>query len=55
LVGRAGRAAVVFALNMAHAARADGGTPWARFGAVLRGTRDYAFGRFGPDAAAEDA
>ena len=49
-VSRASRAAVVVGLNLAHAVRAPGGTAWSRCGAVLRGTRDYVFGRFGPDA-----
>ena len=39
----------VVALNVAHAFRASGATLPARLAAVVRGTRDYSAGRFGPD------
>jgi GT2 family glycosyltransferase/glycosyltransferase involved in cell wall biosynthesis len=38
----------IILLNIAHAFRANGGTLPARLGAVVRGVRDYAAGRFGP-------
>lgn len=41
------RAAAIAALNVMHAMRSRGGTLPARLGAVLRGIRDYAIGRFG--------
>ena len=45
----AGRMAFIVALSVAHAVRAPGGTLASRLGAVVRGTRDYFAGRFGPD------
>lgn len=42
------RLSIIFALNMAHALIADGGTLPRRIAAVVRGTRDYVAGRFGP-------
>ncbi|MBI3493616.1 MAG: glycosyltransferase [Acidobacteria bacterium] len=44
------RAASIVMLNLAHAARWRGGSLPDRFGAVVRGTRDYVAGRFGADA-----
>ena len=43
------RGSSIVALNVAHAARFPGGTLASRLGAVLRGTRDYAAGQFGPE------
>ena len=48
-IGSAGRAGVIVALNMAHAARARGGSLGARLSAAARGTRDYLRGRLGRD------
>jgi GT2 family glycosyltransferase len=42
-----GRAAAITALNVAHALRGTGGSLAARLGAVVRGLRDYALGRYG--------
>jgi GT2 family glycosyltransferase/glycosyltransferase involved in cell wall biosynthesis len=42
-----GRRLAIVALNLAHAMRTGGGSTLERIGAVLRGTRDYAAGRFG--------
>src|SRR6185436_12751209 len=47
--GAACRSLYVVALNVAHAFRAGGATLPARLTAVVRGTRDYSAGRFGPD------
>lgn len=44
-----GRTMSIVALNLAHAVISSGGSSPARLGAVLRGTRDYLVGRFGPD------
>jgi len=44
----AGRAAFIVVLNLAHAAISTGGGASVRFGAVVRGTRDYLAGRWGP-------
>jgi GT2 family glycosyltransferase/glycosyltransferase involved in cell wall biosynthesis len=41
------RAPIIVMLNLAHAVRAQGGSPISRIAAVLRGTRDYMIGRFG--------
>jgi hypothetical protein len=46
--GRVGRAVWIAALNLAHAIRPGGGSVGTRLAAVVRGTRDYAVGRFGP-------
>jgi GT2 family glycosyltransferase/glycosyltransferase involved in cell wall biosynthesis len=46
-VEKIARTLSIVALNLAHAIRARGGSTRARLGAVLRGTRDYAAGRFG--------
>ena len=43
------RASSIVALNLALAATSRGGSMPARFGAVLRGTRDYFTGRFGDE------
>jgi len=43
-------AAPIVAMNVAHAVRASGGSLPARLAAVLRGTCDYARGRFGAGA-----
>ena len=42
-----GRASWIVLLNLAHAARSNGGSLSARLGAVAQGARDYAAGRFG--------
>ena len=42
------RGSSIVALNVAHAARFPGGSLASRIGAVVRGTRDYVTGRFGP-------
>jgi hypothetical protein len=49
-MARAGRAAFVVALNVAHALTAPGGPRLARLGATARGAWDFARGRVGPDA-----
>jgi hypothetical protein len=49
---RVGRAAVIVASIWRTRVRTSGGARPGRLGAVLRGTRDYAAGRFGIDAAA---
>jgi hypothetical protein len=46
----AGRAVWITALNVAHAARASGGSWWVRHAAVARGVRDYIRGRSGPES-----
>ncbi len=43
------RGCSIVLLNLAHAVRSRGGSLPARLGAVARGTRDYAAGRFGSD------
>ena len=43
------QASSIVALNMALAATSRGGSMPARFGAVIRGTRDYFSGRFGDE------
>jgi GT2 family glycosyltransferase len=48
----AARGSAIVVLNLLHAMFAIGGTWSARMGAVVRGTRDYTRGRFGPDAEA---
>jgi GT2 family glycosyltransferase/glycosyltransferase involved in cell wall biosynthesis len=45
------RAAAILGLNLAHAVRSSGASLPARLAAVVRGTRDYAAGRFGADTA----
>jgi GT2 family glycosyltransferase len=47
-----GRASWIVLLNLAHAARSKGGSLPVRLGAVARGARDYAAGRFGIGPAA---
>ena len=49
LLSRWRRYATVLALNLAHAVLSPGGSTRERLTAVIRGTRDYARGRFGPD------
>jgi GT2 family glycosyltransferase/glycosyltransferase involved in cell wall biosynthesis len=46
------RGCSIVLLNLAHAVRSRGGSLPARLGAVARGTRDYAAGRFGADSVA---
>jgi GT2 family glycosyltransferase/glycosyltransferase involved in cell wall biosynthesis len=41
------RTSSILALNLAHAVTGARGPLWKRLGAVLRGTRDYARGKFG--------
>jgi GT2 family glycosyltransferase len=48
------RGGSIVLLNLAHAVRSRGGSLPARLGAVARGTRDYAAGRFGTDSAARE-
>jgi len=43
------RGCAIVALNLAHAVRSKGRSLPVRLGAVVRGTRDYAAGRFGAD------
>ena len=43
------RGCSIVLLNLAHALRSKGGSLFARLGAVVRGTRDYAAGRLGAD------
>jgi GT2 family glycosyltransferase/glycosyltransferase involved in cell wall biosynthesis len=49
---RALRTLSILALNVAHAVRTKGGSLPARFGAVVRGARDYFAGRFGAGSSA---
>jgi GT2 family glycosyltransferase/glycosyltransferase involved in cell wall biosynthesis len=46
------RGCSIVLLNLAHAVRSSGGSLPVRLAAVVRGTRDYAGGRFGADPAA---
>jgi len=48
-MAKAGRAAVVILLNLAHALLAPGGHRLARLRATFRGVNDYRRGRFGSD------
>lgn len=43
------RGSSIVLLNLAHAVRSPGGSPWERIAAVIRGTADYLSGRFGDD------
>jgi GT2 family glycosyltransferase len=43
------RSSMIFALNLAHAAKPAGGAFSDRIAAVVRGARDYVAGRYGPD------
>ena len=45
---RMARGASIVVLNLAHAVTTHGGTMWSRVAAVLRGTRDHLWGRYGP-------
>ena len=47
-LGAACRSASIVMLNLAHAVVSRSGPMAGRFGGVVRGTRDYAAGRFGP-------
>jgi GT2 family glycosyltransferase len=48
------RTSSIVMLNLAHAVRSRNGSLPARLGAVARGTRDYAAGRFGADPEARN-
>jgi GT2 family glycosyltransferase len=55
LLARAARAAIIVALNLAHALTAPGGERLGRVRATMRGVRDYVRGRFGPESETENA